>query len=233
MRSALAFLTPFGGAHAPSPAAVRWFPVVGVVIGAGVGAVWVGASHLWPVSVAAALALLADLVLTGMLHLDGLVDSADGLLPHLDRDRRLEVMADPTVGAFGVVVAIAVVLTRWVALATTHPDVWLIAGLWCLSRAAMAAVMSVLPYARSRGLATAFQGESLLTTTIGGLAVAVVLVTAAIGAPAFAVVAASCLGVVGVGALARARIGGYTGDVLGAAGVLAETIGLLVAAAKW
>src|SRR5205085_203816 len=129
MRRALAFLTPIGGAVPPSPDAVRWFPIAGLLIGLAVGGVWWGAAQFWSPAVAAALAVVADLALTGMLHMDGLVDSADGLLPHLDRERRLAVMSEPTVGAFGVVVAVAVLLLRWVALASMSADVWLVAGL--------------------------------------------------------------------------------------------------------
>ena len=233
MRTALAFLTPFGGARSPSATSARWFPVVGIVIGAGVGGVWVGASVVWPASVAAALAIIADLAFTGMLHFDGLIDSADGLLPHLDRDRRIQVMAEPTAGAFGVVVAVGTMLARWVALTALDADVLLIAGLWCLSRSAMVAVMNAVPYAKDEGLASAFQGEKHTSTVVGGAIVACALITFSLGWPAAFVVGGSWIAVVVVVALAEARIGGYTGDVLGAVGVLAETVGLVVAAAKW
>jgi adenosylcobinamide-GDP ribazoletransferase len=233
VRSALAFLTPFGGARTPSPKAVRWFPAVGVIIGAGVGGAWRLGGEVWPVGVAAAIAVIVDLTFTGMLHMDGLIDSADGLLPHLDRTRRLEVMAEPSVGAFGVVVAGAVLLTRWAAFSSMDADIWLIAGLWCLSRVAMVAVMSVVPYARDSGLATAFQGGSHVATVISGALAACALMSLSIGWPAIGVVAGSWLVVVAVVMLAEARIGGYTGDVLGAVCVLAETVGLVVAAATW
>ena len=233
MRTAIAFLTPFGGARSPSTNSVRWFPAVGVVIGTGVGLVWIGASEVWPASVAAALAIIADLAFTGMLHIDGLIDSADGLLPHLERDRRLQVMTEPSVGAFGIVVAVATVLARWVALTALDADVWLIAGLWCLSRSAMVAVMNAVPYAKDEGLASAFQGEKHTSTVIGGAIVACVLITLSVGWPAAFVVSASWIAVVVMVALAEVRIGGYTGDVLGAVGLLAETVGLVVAAAKW
>jgi adenosylcobinamide-GDP ribazoletransferase len=233
VRTALAFLTPFGGARTPTPKSVRWFPAVGLVIGAGVGAVWRVGGAVWPAAVAAALAVIADLALTGMLHVDGLVDSADGLLPHLDRDRRLEVMAEPSVGAFGVTVAGAVLLARFVALSSIDADVWLVAGLWCLSRTAMVAVINSVPYARSSGLATAFQGEPHTPTVLFGSVLSCVLLSLAIGLPAAVVIGASWMAVLVMVWLAEARIGGYTGDVLGAVGVLAETVGLVVAAAKW
>jgi adenosylcobinamide-GDP ribazoletransferase len=233
VRAALGFLTPFGGASVPTSTTVRWFPVVGLLVGLAVGGVWRGAEELWAPAVAAGLAVVADLALTGMLHLDGLVDSADGLLPHLDRGRRLAVMSEPTVGAFGVVVAVAVVLLRWAALASMHADVLVVAGLWCLSRTAMVAVMSALPYAREEGLASAFAGPDGRFVVAGGAVVAAGLVGLGIGWPAIAVVAVAALAVMGVAALAQARLGGFTGDVVGAAGVLAETVGLVVAAARW
>src|SRR5688572_14319385 len=105
MRRALAFLTPVGRATPPSPDALTWFPVVGAGIGAVLGGLWWATDQLWPPLVAAALVLAADLALTGLLHIDGLVDTADGLLPHLERERRLEVMAAPDAGAFGIAAA--------------------------------------------------------------------------------------------------------------------------------
>jgi adenosylcobinamide-GDP ribazoletransferase len=233
LKQALGFLTPFGGSSTPTAAAVRWFPVVGVLVGLAVGGVWRGAEALWPPAVAAGLAVLADLACTGMLHLDGLVDSGDGLLPHLPRARRLEVMAEPTVGAFGIAVAVVVLLLRFAAFASMDADVWLVAGLWCLSRTAMVGVMAALPYARGEGLASAFAGDDRVVVVAAGALVAAVLVGAACGWPAVAVVAGAWVAVAGVAWLASHRLGGFTGDVLGAAGVVAETVGLLVAAAKW
>lgn len=231
MRKALGFLTPIGGASVPTPATVRWFPAVGLLVGLAVGAVWRGAGELWTPAVAAALAVAADLALTGMLHLDGLVDSADGVLPHLDRARRLDVMSEPTVGAFGVVTAVAVLLLRWAALASLHADVWLVAGLWCLSRTLMATVLTSVPYARGEGLASAFRGRGGAGTTFVGIVVASVVVGRAIGTPTFAVLVAAWVGGSAVVGLAWRRLGGFTGDVLGAAGVVGETVGLVTWAA--
>ena len=81
MRAALAFLTPLGGARNPTPRALPWFPVIGALIGLGVGGAWWGAGEVFPPAVAAGVAIVVGLALTGMLHIDGLADSADGLLP--------------------------------------------------------------------------------------------------------------------------------------------------------
>ena len=193
----------------------------------------------WPPLVAGAFALAADLALTGMLHFDGLADSADGLLPHMPRERRLEVMRKPDIGGFGVTAAGAVLFLRWSLLASIHPSVILIAALWCASRTLMASMALVMPYARREGgLASAFLPEE--TMGASGVAVAGLGLAAAAGLAAFwkpvpgpLAVAAAAVGAVGVAALAQRRLGGFTGDVLGAAGVIAETVGLLVAAAKW
>jgi adenosylcobinamide-GDP ribazoletransferase len=233
VRRALAFLTPMGGAATPDRRTLAWFPLAGAAIGAALGLVWWGADRLWPALVAAGVVVAADLALTGMLHLDGLVDSADGLLAHMPAERRLEVMAEPTVGAFGVSVAMATVLVRFAALAVVAPDVLLIVAVWCASRTVMALAASRLPYARSNGLASAFidPGRRPLTALYGVvLALGLGLVA---GVPAAAAVVTAFAVGAGVVAFGRARLGGFTGDVLGAAGYLGETAALLVGAARW
>jgi adenosylcobinamide-GDP ribazoletransferase len=231
MRRAIAFLTPLGGATAPAPAALAWFPVVGAALGLALGGVWWLADRLWAAPVAAAVVVAADLALTGMLHFDGLVDSADGLLPPLERERRLEVMADPAAGAFGVGVAAVVLLLRWASLAALTPAPWLLAALWCASRFVMADVARTVPYARPSGLASAF-----LAPGRRPLGAAILLGAGLVGlGQGDAVAGVAVLGIAagGVVRLARRRLGGFTGDVLGAAGMVGETAGLLAAAARW
>jgi adenosylcobinamide-GDP ribazoletransferase len=231
---AVAFLTPFGGARRPGPRTLDWFPVVGAVLGLALGGWWWLAARAWPGGVAAALVVLFDLVMTGMIHLDGLIDSADGLLASTDRRRRLAAMAAPEAGAFGVLAAGAVLLLRWASLASMRPGVLLLGGLWCLSRTFMAVVARTQRYARAEGgIASAFTGETRWLPLLAGLILAAGLAFA--WKPVAGVVSTAAAAAVGasVVALARRRIGGYTGDVLGAAGVLAETAGLVVAAAKW
>src|SRR5580700_9392391 len=219
MRAALAFLTPFPGARPPTPRALRWFPLVGLALGFALGGLWWATAKIWPLPVAAFIVVLADLGLTGMLHLDGLADTADGLLPHLSPERRLEVMREPTVGAFGVGAVVVVLLGRFAVFATLRPAPFLVAALWCLSRTCMAAVIGRVPYARrENGLASAFLGAPVPL-----LAIAVVLLATAALASAWSVpagpVAVVCalVAFVGVVGWARWRLGGFTGDVLGAA----------------
>ena len=232
-RRAIGFLTVLGGATEPSPAAVAWFPVVGAGFGFGLGLLWWTADRLWPAAVAAALVVVVDLAVTGFLHADGLVDSADGLLPHLDRDRRLEVMAAPDIGAFGVWVAISTFALRWAALVALRPNPFLLASLWCASRTAMAVTITWVPYAREEGLASAFGSQKNRGVLAIGLPLAVLLAGMWHGLAGLLAVIAGVGAAAMVVGLARRRVGGFTGDVLGAAGVMAETTGLVVAAAKW
>lgn len=235
MIGALSFLTIFGGAHPPDRAAARWFPAVGASLGAAVGGVWWGANELWDPGLAAAIAVGADLVLTGMLHLDGLADSGDGLLPPLPEERRLAVMADPAVGAFGLGLVVVVLLLRWAAVASLAPDVLLVVALWTASRTAMAMILHAVPYARGPGgLADGFLGGvSVVPSLLAGLVLAAASAAVADGATGLAAIAAALLAGWAVVAWARRRLGGFTGDVLGAVGLTVETIGLIVAAARW
>jgi adenosylcobinamide-GDP ribazoletransferase len=237
MLRAVSFLTPVGGARAPDGAALAWFPLVGALIGLCVGGAWAGGQHVWPPLAAAGIALAADAVLTGGLHLDGLADAGDGLLPALAKERRLEVMADPRIGAFGLLAVLVVLLLRFGALSSAA-SVTAVGGLWCASRTAAAVVLLTVRYARPGGLATAFvpsgteHARAAVTAAIG-IALSVPLVIAGrgwVGAVALAGELATTSAVIVV---ARRRIGGYTGDVLGAAIVVGETAGLLVLAARW
>lgn len=225
MRAALAFLTPLGGARAPSPRALPWFPVVGAVVGLGVGGAWWAGSEVWNPAVGAALAIVVDLGLTGMLHVDGLADSADGLLPHLSRDRRLAVMAEPDVGAYGVAVIGATLLLQFAVLTSLEPRVVLVVAIWSATRAAAAMALLSMPYAREGGLAHAFRGRSPLAV------VAAVISYAALSTVEVLAVAGVAAGFLAVVLLAVRRIGGYTGDVLGAAIVIGQAAALLAAAA--
>ena len=233
MRRALGFLTPLGGPSVPDRRTLGWFPVVGAAIGFALGAVWWGAERIWPAAVAAAIVVAADLALTGLLHVDGLADSADGLLPQVPRHRRLEIMADPSVGAYGVAVVVVVLLLRATSLAVMSPDALLLAGVWCASRTAMAVTARAVPYARDEGLATALLGGGWVTVAVGGVTAAAALGALADGAAGVLAIVLGLAGSAGVVLLAHRRLGGFTGDVLGAAGVVGETVALLAAAAAW
>ena len=231
MLSAVAFLTVVGGARLPDARTLRWFPVVGAGIGAVLAAVWLGSAELWPPAVAAVLVVAADLAITGMLHADGLADTADGLLPHLELPRRLEVMRTPDIGAFALAVVPTVLLARWASLSTDRVEPFALVAVWSLSRTVMAVVPAVVPYARPDGLARPLLDGAGRWMLVWLVPIGLLLVRtdglAGLVAAVAALVAATL-----VIATAHRRLGGFTGDVLGATGILAETAALLVLAAR-
>lgn len=237
--AAVAFLTPFGPRRAvrPTPATMAYFPVVGASLGTLIGLSWRAARRRLPPLPAAALVVATDALMTGGLHLDGLADTADGLCAHAPAKSRLEIMAEPQVGTFAAVAVGVVLICRTAALAALEPSPALLAALYCSSRSVMVIGSRSLPYAREQGLATAFLPETAgpdgaLVAGAGGAAAALLLAALVAGRRgARAVVAGWASGAL-VLVLARRRVGGFTGDVLGAAGVVCETAGLVVAAAK-
>ncbi len=187
-------------------------------------------------------------MLTGMLHMDGLVDSADGLLPPLPKERRLEVMSDPHAGAFGMIAVLAVLMIRFSTLMELAPSVLLLGGLWAMSRGYAATVVNILPYAREAGIASLFnrhdhavvEADHLdlrhmsikIIPAVIGLCIALLTVMYWHPIAGLAVVITSTAVFGGVMLFGWSRIDGFTGDVVGAAIVLSETAGLLIAAIR-
>jgi adenosylcobinamide-GDP ribazoletransferase len=233
MREALAFLTVVGGPATPTSRSLRWFPLIGAAIGAAVGSVWWLTGQIFPALLAAALTVTADLAITGLLHADGLADAADGLLPHADRTRRLEIMRTPGVGAFGAATLGIVLLTRTAGFAARPADIALVAGLWCASRTVAATAPAWLAYARDDGLASPFLTAPASRLVALALLPAAALAVVGVGWPGAAAIGAAIVAGIGVLALSRRRVGGFTGDVLGAAIIVVETVGLVVAGARW
>jgi len=233
MRAAVTLLTVFGRSAAPTPQAWVWFPLVGAAIGALVGGTWWLGEEAFPALLAAALVVVADLAVTGMLHVDGLADTADGLLCHAEPSERLRIMRAPDVGAFGVTVVGAVLLVEVAALASQAVSVLLLISLWCASRTTVVGAAAFMEYVREGGLATLMLTRPAPVWPLVALLPAAVVAGFAEGLRGVAAVAAVIVAGVVVFALARRRIGGFTGDVLGAAIVLGQTAGLVVGAARW
>lgn len=238
---ALAFLTrlplPDPGAYVPGALArsMRLFPLAGAVIGLIGGIVFIIGHAVLPPLLAALLALLATLVVTGALHEDGLADTADGLGARGGREKRLEVMRDSRSGAYGVAALIFSVALRAAALAAAPTA---LAGLGAmiaaaaLSRATVPALMQVLPPARADGLGA---GAGLPHAGIAATALVLgaVIAAAVTGLGAAPAIAAALMGAALVAWLARGCFGGFTGDILGAAQQLAEIAIFIAFAGYW
>lgn len=222
--------------HQGTGAASAWaWPVVGAVLGAfgaavAGGAQWLGVTP----AVTAALVLALGAMLTGGLHEDGLSDTADGLYGGWTRERRLEIMKDSRVGSYGVLALVLVTLARWSALTALlvhggYAPALVTAG--ALSRAPMAVLMALLPNARGAGLSHA-TGRPSPATALAGLVLAAVVAVALIGWGAVPMLFAVLGVTLWLAYTALRRIGGQTGDILGAAQQLAEVACLTVLSAR-
>lgn len=228
---ALALLTrlPVPGSGTRGAAAAWAWPLAGVVVALVAGTLGVLALRLGlPPGPAAALVLALQIAVTGGLHEDGLADSADGLWGGHDRTRRLEIMKDSHIGSYGVLALGLSLLARWSALSLLIDAGWVFAPLIAtaaLSRAPMAALMAALPNARGAGLSE-HVGRPGRDTALLACAVALGVAGVATGWAVLATVPWIVLATLGLAAVAKAKIGGQTGDILGASQQLAEITAL-------
>ena len=206
------------------------FPLVGAGIGTVVGGVSQGLSQPLTAPLAAVLGLAAGAVLTGVLHLDALADTADAL-GATTRERALEIMRDHAVGAYGAVALVLDLGAKAVALAALagrHDALRFAVCAAAAARVVPVLLSAALPYARPGGGI----GRALASTSWArcALAVAIAVALCVLLHAAWVLVAAAVVaGVAFAGA--RRWLGGVTGDVLGAAAELAELAALVVAVA--
>ena len=210
------------------------------LVGAGIGAVAAFAFLLaqlvglgdWP---AALLAVLTGIALTGALHEDGLGDAADGLIGGRDRDHALAVMRDSRLGTFGVLAIVASVLLRSAAIAgigdAVHAGLGLIAA-HAASRAVLPVAMRTITPARADGLGVE-AGRPSASVATAAMTIGVLISLAALGPIRGAIALGAAIAAVFASSmLAQRRIGGYTGDVLGAFQQIGEIVMLLTATTR-
>ncbi|MGD9972756.1 MAG: adenosylcobinamide-GDP ribazoletransferase [Desulfatirhabdiaceae bacterium] len=165
LTSALAFLTILpirGSTEFDTAKMIPFFPVVGLIVGALLSIVDALAIRIWPGPAAAAIDVVFLMGITGAFHLDGLADTADGLLGHRSRERALEIMKDSRIGVMGACALIACILLKWAGLAHMGPERSLALILIpAYARAGILFGMKMLPYGRSTGTGLAFFGNSL------------------------------------------------------------------------
>ncbi|MCE5168765.1 adenosylcobinamide-GDP ribazoletransferase [Paenibacillus profundus] len=235
-----------------------FYPWAGCIVGVLIWGAGLGLQLVLPAGPAAVLTLALAVALTGGLHMDGLMDTADGVLSHRSRERMLEIMKDSRVGAMGVIACILVLLLKWSLIASLMTagawQLWLVVPfIW--SRAAMVWGMTNEPYARAEsGLGSYFQGlhrGHLLGAVFSALMLSLATVYIMVSVPlemagwsaSFAALAAYAIHpwwlllgapVLGMGAVwgcsryLSKKLGGLTGDTYGAMNELTETILLLL-----
>ena len=257
LRSAIGFLTILPLAPSVAPASMAsargWFPLVGLLLGCilvsiellirmlfGLRTPWYSPTQVslgfWNFELLWAVALVVALIiLTRALHLDGFMDSCDALLGGFDRERRLAILRDPHVGAFAVIGVVCLLLIKTTALmglyAGSEARILVLLLFPCLSRWAMLLTMELYPYVRQDGLGTAFfdgVGRRVRWHLILGFSFTLVVSVALASAIGIVLLAAACAVAWGIGAWATRLLGGVTGDIYGAVNELTEVVVLLL-----
>lgn len=237
LAASVAFLTVFPVPRTDVSAAsfgraTALFPLVGATLGVLLGGLGLVLDRVLLPAPTAALLLVTGTAVTGALHLDGLMDTADGVLGAGTAERRLVIMRDSRVGAFGVIAGILVILSQFACLVELTGAARLLAlpVTLAMSRWVMTFALGLFPPARADGLGATVQAAMgrgpLVVGTLAAAAIA--LATGPLGIAIFA--SAAVVGLVG-GHLLTRLLGGLTGDTYGALAVLVEVLGLYVAIA--
>lgn len=208
--------------------AVGWFPLVGVVFGLLLYGVNFAAQLIFPTSVSAALTLFAWVVFTRAFHLDGFMDTCDGLFGGWTPERRLEIMKDSRMGAFGVAGGILALITEYSALSSSTNLFAAIMLATTLGRWASPLVIYAFPYAREDGLGIEMKRnvsikEVIIATLIAGI-------TAWSVSSWMGFILMLCTAVAGflVAFYAMRLLSGLTGDIYGTVTTLIEMLVLVL-----
>lgn len=207
---------------------VKYFTLIGGIIGVILAGLNYALSQLLPPHVLAAVLILAEIILTGGLHCDGFMDTADGVFSGRSRERMLEIMKDSRVGANGVVAFVMLMLVKYSLIIDMTPTM-LTAALIVMpiaGRMAMVIGITSFPYARLDGMGKAFAEYAGRSTLIMAASAALLMIIP-LGTQATIIGAGAALfGVLAARYIANV-LGGLTGDVYGAITELTELAVLL------
>ena len=209
-------------------ASTRYHPLVGSLVGAFAGGVFWLAHLVFPVDLALVLSTAASLLATGAFHEDGFADACDGLGGSATRERALEIMRDSRLGAYGAAGLGLMLAAKVLALAATPPAVvpWLLIAAHAASRSSAVLVIATSAYVRDTGIARpvadAVGPGSLALALATGAAAVCVLFTVTAPAVVLAGFAGLAAGHLTMRSAYERKLGGYTGDCLGAVQQMSE-----------
>lgn len=219
-------------------AATRYYPLAGVIVGMIVGGVFYAANLAFPPLIAVLLSTASGLLLTGAFHEDGLADTFDGIGGGRARDRALEIMKDSRIGVFGAAALILALAIKVAALAALEAQAVIVALIAAhgLSRFSSVVVIATSRYVRLEG-GGKHTSDGISAAGIVVAALTALLCLAGMGyflTPAAALCAAAglCAGHVLMRATFERKLGGYTGDTLGAVQQTSE-IGIYLGLVAW
>lgn len=207
---------------------VKFFPIIGAIIGALLAGMYIGLKPYVPIHVLTALVILFEILITGAIHCDGFMDTADGMFSGRERFRILEIMKDSRVGAHGVTAFVILLLLKW-AILLDMPEKFFPVAIFLMpviSRFMMVICITVFPYARNEGMGKSFNNyarkSSLLIATIFAM-----IITAFFNMTVFPITITILFGALLALYISR-KLNGLTGDVYGAITEISEVIFLFV-----
>ena len=210
---------------------VAWFPLAGALIGAAVGGVAAGMWQLTTPLVAATFAVAVGLLITGAFHEDGLGDIADAFGGGWTVERRLEILKDSRHGTYGVAAICTSIVLRMVALGAVAGPAAMFASAVAahtMGRVAAVGLAGSMRLATDTGLGADYGRSTTRLRAVVGCTSGLAVTVLAVGWWAAPLLAATVVAAGAVGLLARRKIGGISGDVLGAAEQVAECLCLVV-----
>jgi adenosylcobinamide-GDP ribazoletransferase len=208
--------------------AVAWFPLVGIVLGMLLYAVHHAAQLIFPANVSAALTIFAWVIFTRAFHLDGFMDTCDGLFGGFTPERRLEIMKDSRMGAFGVAGGILVLLMQYSALeSSVNPFAALVLAA-TFGRWASPLVIYAFPYAREDGLGIEMKRNVSLKEVLIATLITVIVSWFVYGWLGLAFMFGAAIVAWLVARYTMRLLPGLTGDIYGTVTTIVETLVLLV-----
>jgi adenosylcobinamide-GDP ribazoletransferase len=222
-------------------ASARYFPLVGLLVGVFSGLALYLSAQVFPMPIAALIAIATSIIITGAFHEDGLADTFDALGGAVTRERALVIMKDSRIGTYGAAALLVSQLLRWQALAFLPLPIGIIVLIvsHAMARTGAVSLMASLPYVRdaddskSKPIAQELSGLAFFLAILFGLLPAALAVL--IHKDLWLLMLAGMSAVIAVriycGYWFRKRIGGYTGDTLGCSEQMGEITFLLAACA--
>ena len=201
-----------------------FFPLVGLILGALLWVTYMGASLIFPPPVVAALLVLVLVMITGGIHLDGFMDTMDGVFSGRPREQKLEIMRDSRVGAFGALAMGCLLLLKFSLLLglehTWLPVAVMVAAV--VSRWGMVYAIARFPYVRAQGLGRLYADHTGRLQLVVATVLAAALVLLIMGPPGLLLLLLGALSAHGLSVLLVRELGGLTGDTYGAINEILE-----------
>lgn len=210
-----------------------YFPLVGLLLGLLLAGLYWGLEDVLPISVVSGVLLVFLVLITGATHLDGFIDTCDGLVAGKTPQQRWEIMRDSRVGAFGVVGASCLLLLKYASLAGLPESsrMGALVLMPVLGRWAVVGSIAAFPYARPEGLGRAFKDQATWLTVAVATIVALALSVGFLRLTGLAIMFGVGLVTLALSAILKRKFAGLTGDTYGAVIEVGEVTSLILAIA--